>query len=72
MGLLPPYTREARTMLTDTWKEFEEEYARRSGVSVEWLHKHGRRVEPCDCGDESCNGWQMTHIEPAEKRADAD
>jgi len=40
---------------------FEIQYAERSGVTVEWLHIGGRWAEPCDCGDESCEGWQMIH-----------
>jgi hypothetical protein len=44
-----------------TAEEFEAAYAARSGVTVEWLHAHGRYAEPCDCGDEVCEGWAMGH-----------
>ena len=42
-----------------TEKEFAEEYARRSGVTVEWLRERGREARPCDCGEFGCEGWQM-------------
>ena len=41
---------------------FAEDYARRSGVTVAWLHEHGREIRSCDCGDETCEGLQMAHI----------
>ena len=40
---------------------FEAAYAARSGVTVEWLHAHGRWPEPCDCGEGMCEGWEMGH-----------
>jgi hypothetical protein len=42
-------------------KEFEERYAKRSGITVEQLHKLGRYGYPCLCGDISCEGWQMVN-----------
>lgn len=42
---------------------FEAGYADRSDVTVGWLHAHGRRVDVCDCGDETCEGFQMAHTE---------
>jgi hypothetical protein len=42
-------------------KDFEEEYAARSGVSVEWLHENGYSVAPCHCGEPNCQGFQITH-----------
>jgi hypothetical protein len=42
-----------------TVEEFEEQYAQRSGVTVEWLHENGRYGAPCDCGDDACEGFQM-------------
>ena len=44
-----------------TGAEFELAYAERSGVTVEWLHYHGRYAEPCVCDYEGCEGWQMAH-----------
>ena len=41
--------------------EFEQQYAERSGVTVEWLHAHGRDGDVCDCGDDICDGFQMRH-----------
>lgn len=41
---------------------FEQEYARRSGVTVDWLHEHGRGAIPCDCDEEICEGWQMVNL----------
>jgi hypothetical protein len=42
--------------------EFAAAYAKRSGVTVEWLKLHGREVAPCDCGEPECEGWQMAHV----------
>jgi hypothetical protein len=44
-----------------TAAEFEEAYARRSGTTVAELHRLGRWAEPCDCGDDGCEGWIMGH-----------
>lgn len=46
-----------------TEAEFAEGYAKRSGVSVEWLRQHGREARPCDCGDVLCRGWRMAYVE---------
>ena len=40
-------------------------YASRSGVTVEWLKEQGFHAEPCDCGDETCQGWQMVSKDAA-------
>jgi hypothetical protein len=42
-----------------TAAEFANGYARRSGVTVEWLRSHGQAPMPCDCGETGCRGWQM-------------
>ncbi|MDP2720242.1 MAG: hypothetical protein Q8P44_10565, partial [Dehalococcoidia bacterium] len=42
--------------------EFEEGYAERSGVTVEWLHENGLFPVPCKCGEEGCKGFQMIHV----------
>jgi hypothetical protein len=42
-------------------RAFEQEYATRSGVTVEWLHSWGRFGAPCDCGWDRCRGFQMTY-----------
>ena len=39
-------------------KGFAIAYAARSGVTVEWLMQY-KKVVPCDCDDELCEGWQM-------------
>jgi len=44
-----------------TAAEFEAAYAARSGVSVAWLHAHGRFAERCGCGGPACGGWAMGH-----------
>ena len=44
-------------------EEFELQFAQRSGVAVEWLHEHGWYGIPCDCGEDCCEGWQMTYLE---------
>jgi hypothetical protein len=46
-----------------TAEEFERQYAERSGTTVEELRKMGRIVAPCNCGDETCEGWQSTTAE---------
>jgi len=44
-----------------TREEFEQAYAKRSGVGVEELHSYGRFAEPCECGEPGCDGWVMGH-----------
>ncbi len=46
-------------------EEFEERYAARSGdgLSVRYLHAAGRLGWWCDCGDETCEGFQMLHAD---------
>lgn len=41
-----------------TRETFEANFASRSKISVYRLRKMGRRVYPCSCGDEMCEGWQ--------------
>ena len=43
-----------------TKDEFEQQYAERSGVTVEWLHERGQKAMPCNCGVFGCTGWQMS------------
>lgn len=44
--------------------DFEREYAERTGVSVEQLHKWGRYAVPCEgCDYPACEGWQMVNRE---------
>jgi hypothetical protein len=43
---------------------FEQSYATRSGVTVEWLREHGQHVVPCDCDDPGCPGWAMSGTTP--------
>jgi hypothetical protein len=61
--------RVARFLRHGTVGAFERRYAKRSGVTVEWLHDHGRYGAPCNCGDDLCEGWQMTHYEDHEAQA---
>ncbi len=42
-----------------TKEEFEKRYANNSDLTIEEVHNQGFYVEPCDCGHEKCNGWQM-------------
>lgn len=45
--------------------QFEQEYAARSGTTVQMLHAWGRFAGLCDCGDyceEGCKGFQMLHL----------
>jgi hypothetical protein len=46
---------------------FEQEYAERSDTTVEELRGLGRVVRPCDCEDETCEGWQSVSREHAEE-----
>jgi hypothetical protein len=43
-----------------TKEEFEQKYAKRSGVTVEWIHEHDQVATPCECGENGCAGWKMT------------
>lgn len=47
-----------------TQDEFERAYADRSGVTVEWLREH-RTARPCECHEDTCEGWQMLSLERA-------
>lgn len=40
-------------------EEFEAEYAKRSGVSVEFLHEHNQYAVPCNCEENNLPHWQM-------------
>ena len=51
-----------------TREEFEDGYAGRSGVTVEWLRVNGREAAPCDCGECGCEGWQMAFAESLERQ----
>lgn len=46
-------------------ESFERRYAERSGVTVEFLHEHGRFGAVCDydCDYEDCEGFYMAHAE---------
>lgn len=44
-----------------TKEEFEQGYAERSGVTVDYLHRKGERAIPCDCDFSGCLGWQMVN-----------
>jgi hypothetical protein len=48
-----------------TAEEFERQYARRSGITVERLRELGRTVRPCHCDDTGCEGWQSISTERA-------
>ena len=52
-------------MAGETREQFFAGYASRSGVTVEWLKEQGFHAEPCDCGDETCQGWQMVSKDAA-------
>jgi len=41
---------------------FANNYAVRSGVTVEWLAENGREVRTCDCNEKDCEGLQMAHV----------
>jgi hypothetical protein len=52
----------------ETLEEFEAQYARKSNVTVEFLHKNNQHGVPCDCGDETCQGWAMVNKESHDKK----
>lgn len=45
-----------------TRNEFEQRYTQGSGETLEVLRQNGRYATPCDCGDETCVGWQMASL----------
>lgn len=47
-----------------TADEFERSYAEAGGMTVDELRLF-KTVRPCDCGDESCRGWQSMYHEQA-------
>ena len=56
-----------------TREEFEEGYAKRSGVTVERLHELGQVAVRCSCGEDGCNGWAMVRKGgPLDKEDDDD
>ena len=44
--------------------EFEQGYAKQSGLTVGQLHELGGHGEPCDCGADNCRGLQMVFPDP--------
>lgn len=42
-----------------TAEEFEAVYAEWSNMTVDQLHDLGLYPEPCDCGEDMCQGWAM-------------
>lgn len=40
-----------------TLEEFEKQYAKRSHVTVKWLHEKGQHGVSCDCGQSGCQDW---------------
>ncbi len=49
-----------------TRTEFEQGYAKRSRVTVEWLKEQGLEAGPCDCDYDDCEGWRMNHVKEDE------
>ena len=47
--------------ITITYKQFEEDYAKCSCITVKELRELGRFVKSCDCGEAVCKGWQMAY-----------
>ncbi len=40
-------------------EQFEQEYAVKSGLTVDELREQGLHAEPCECDFILCRGWQM-------------
>jgi hypothetical protein len=53
-----------------TKDEFEQAYAKRSGITLEQLREINREARPCDCGDELCQGWQMVNVKDEQAFSD--
>ena len=61
---LKPLDEEAlEAMNKMTKKEFENLYAEKSEMSLEYLKELGGHGEPCGCGEEDWKGWQMVFKE---------
>ncbi len=45
-----------------TKEEFEAQYAKRSKMLVDQLHKLGLYGRPCDCNSTGCSGWKMVSV----------
>lgn len=43
----------------ETRDDFEQDYARGSGLTLEELRKHGLVPVRCGCGGADCRGWKM-------------
>lgn len=41
-------------------QEFEQKYADESAIPIKRLESLGLKAEVCSCGDDHCEGWQMT------------
>jgi hypothetical protein len=54
--------RKQRTELERLRTRFEEVYALRSKVTVEFLREHGQRGVRCECEAVNCPGWQMENV----------
>lgn len=54
-----------------TREEFIVGYCERSKVTYEWLVENGRFAKECDCGDETCAGWQMSGVNDPPHPSDA-
>ena len=52
--------------------DFEEGYAERSNVTVEWLHEQGEMGVPCGCEEKGCRGWQMVSMGALSRRIELD
>jgi len=56
-----------------TREEFEEGYAKRSGMTVEMLRGLGQVAIACHCGEDGCMGWAMVRKGgPLDKEDDDD
>ena len=49
-------------------EEFEKQYAKRSGRTVQYFHDHNQYAYPCDCGEPGCEGWAMMDKDLAKDR----
>lgn len=45
--------------MAKTKDEFERDYARKSGLTLQELREYGGRAIPCDCPEDDCPGWEM-------------
>jgi len=55
-----------------TPEEFARDYSAKSNVAMESLASYDFVVLPCDCGEGTCQGWQMQDLQWIKTRKSLD